>query len=310
MDQLKCISEPAGYNHPSYVLSLQEFGSPRKLSHCGAWVLERSIPDTPYSDAMGCYPLFLCEDWSKIGEDLEDIRSDLVSIVLVTDPFSDTSYKYFEKYFDFVTPFKDHFISDLSCPPKSFISKGHLYMVRKSLKQMEVEVCLEPARYLEDWIKLYDGLINRHNITGIRRFSPQSFSVQLQIPGTILFIGRKDGEIIGADLIIQQDDVAYAHLGAYSPLGYKLGASYATVWTAIQYLADNGIKYLDIGGVSGIQNNHENGLVKYKAGWSNVRRSAYLCGNILDENKYQRICQQRNLTEGEYFPLYRAGEFA
>jgi Acetyltransferase (GNAT) domain len=310
MDPLKGISESIGYNHPLYARSLQEFGNPRSLPHCGGWVLERPIPGTPYKDAMGCYPLFLCRDWSKIGEDLEAIKSEIVSIVLVTDPFSQASVKYCENRFDFVKPFKVHFITDLSVPVESFISKGHMEKVKKSLKQMEVEVCTEPTRHLEDWIRLYDNLIDRYDIRGIRRFSRKSFAVQLQIPGTLLFIGRKDGEIVGADLMIRQGDAAYAHLGAYSPTGYKVMASYGTVWTAIKYLGEHGVRYLDIGGVQGLLENPEGGLVRYKAGWSNVRATAYLCGKVLDAEMYASVCRRGNFTEGEYFPLYRAGEFS
>jgi hypothetical protein len=310
MDQLKDIFEPAGYNHPQYARSLEEYGDPRELPCSGGWVLERSIPDTIYRDAMGCYPLFFCRDWERIGEDLEDLRAELVSIVLVTDPFAEASHEHFERCFDFVKPFKRHFIADLSCAPKSYIPKGHFYTIRKSLKQMEVEICEDPIRYLEDWIRLYDGLIERHGIKGIRRFSRKCFTSQLRIPGTILAVGKIGGEVVGADLVIVQNEVAYAHLGAYSPPGYKVGASYGTVWRAMEYLMDHGVRYFDLGGVAGFNENPEDGLVRYKAGWSNMRKTAYLCGSVFDEGKYESICAQKNVPKGNYFPLYRAGEFA
>ena len=309
MDLMKGKSEPVGYTHPLYALSLQEFGDPRELHHCGAWVLERSISGTPYKDAMGCYPLFLCRDWSKIGDDLEDIKSELVSLVLITDPFSQLSYKYFEKYFDIVKPFKTHFIINLSYPLENFVDKMYAYKARRSLKQMEIEICLEPTRYLDDWIKLYDNLIKRHSIRGISVFSPKCFAIQLQIPGTILIIGKADGEVVGAKLIIVQNNVAYSHLTAFSPRGYKIRASYGIYWTALKYLADQGIKYYDMGGGAGIKEDLEDGLNKFKAGWSNDRRMVYLCGRVLNDKKYEFICQQRKINKGDYFPVYRGGEF-
>jgi hypothetical protein len=61
---------PSGYMHPNYAHSLREFGEPRELPGSGGWILERIIPGTPYRDAMGCYPLFACNDWSKLANDL------------------------------------------------------------------------------------------------------------------------------------------------------------------------------------------------------------------------------------------------
>ena len=78
-----------GYMHPGYVESLKEFGTPRALPRCRGWILERQIPGYPYHDAMGCYPLFACQDWSQLHLDLEEVGSELVSLALVTDPFGE-----------------------------------------------------------------------------------------------------------------------------------------------------------------------------------------------------------------------------
>ena len=60
-----------GYLHDEYAQSLQEFGSPYLLSGCQGWILQRGIPKTPYQDAMGCYPLFACQDWSRLPDSLK-----------------------------------------------------------------------------------------------------------------------------------------------------------------------------------------------------------------------------------------------
>jgi hypothetical protein len=86
-----------GYTDPRYALSLQEFGEPLELPRCGGWILVRSIPGTPYKDAMSCYPLFACRDWTKLHEDLEQVGEDLVSLTLVNDPFSVVMPEYLEK---------------------------------------------------------------------------------------------------------------------------------------------------------------------------------------------------------------------
>ncbi len=77
----------AGYAHREYAESLAEFGTPRSLPECGGNILERRIPNFSYHDAMGSYPMFACQNWSRLRADLENIRDELVSLSLVTDPF-------------------------------------------------------------------------------------------------------------------------------------------------------------------------------------------------------------------------------
>jgi hypothetical protein len=144
-----------GYNHPFYAFSLQEFGEPRELPHCGGWILVRKIPDTPHKDAMGCYPLFTCRDWFKLSEDLKECESELVSLVLVTDPFGVFDEDYLAQCFQIVRPFKRHLIADLSEGNERFVSEHHRYYARKSLRDLKVEICEKPVQYIEEWMKLY-----------------------------------------------------------------------------------------------------------------------------------------------------------
>lgn len=299
-----------GYAHPEYALSLREFGEPRELPRCGGWILVRKIPGTPYKDAMGCYPRFSCRDWINLHRDLEHVGSDLVSLVLVTDPFAEVTSEYLTQCFSIAKPFKTHYIGDLSHPLNSFIRKIHRKNARRALEMMDVEVLTQPAQYLDAWINLYSNLISRHNIKGINAFSPNCFEVQLNIPGMVMFLGRKGGEIIGATLVLMRDHVAYFHLSAYTSEGYKFRASYGTHWKALEYLCGQGIRYFDIGGMAGLEENPSDGLAEFKRGWSNERRTVYFCGHIFDQQKYESICRQYQVTDVNYFPAYRIGEFA
>jgi len=298
-----------GYADPQYALSLHEFGEPRHLPRCGGWILVRSIPGTTYKDAMGCYPLFACLDWTKLHEDLEQVSSDLVSIALVTDTFGRLNLSYLESYFDLVQPFKTHFVADLNLPLESFVHKDHRYYARKSQKIMDIEVHCQPSQYLVDWMKLYDNLISRHHIKGVNTFSRKCFDIQLKIPGMVMFLGRREGEIVGATLVMIHDQEAYAHLSAYSNEGYRIRASYGIHWKALVYLQEQGIRFFDGGGSAGINENPSNGLSIFKKGWSNAIRMVYFCGRIFDRQKYESVCQRYQVGNVNYFPAYRAGEF-
>jgi hypothetical protein len=304
-DIVTLMPDLKGYADPSYALSLREFGEPRELPRCGGWIIVRPIPGTPYKDATGCYPLFACRDWSKLHEDLEHVGSDLVSLVLVADPLSGVAPGYLEQCFDLARPFKTHYVADLSHPLKSFVGKVHRKNARKSLEAMDVEICRQPAQHLDAWIRLYDNLISRHNISGINAFSPECFERQLNIPGMVMLLGRREGEIVGATLLLVQGQAAYFHLSAYTGEGYKIRAAYGTHWKALEFGYEQGIRYFHLGGPAGTKEDPKDGLADFKRGWSNDQRQAYLCGRVFDRQKYEALCQQRQLAGTGYFPAYR-----
>jgi len=306
---LTIIPDSIGYAHPHYALSLREFGNPRELPHSGGWILERPISGTSYKDAMGCYPLFACRNWFKLHEDLEEIVSEFVSLTLVTDPFGDFDQRYLARYFQTLKPFKRHFIADLSQDPERFVDKHHRYYARKSLRDMQVDVCDKPLQYAEEWVALYDNLIVRHNISGIKAFSRDSFLKQLQTPGVIIVLGKLGGKVIGAHMVVIHGDVAYSHLSAFSDAAYKSRASYGIYWMTLKYLKDHEIRNFDLGANAGFEENGQDGLAKFKRGWGNDRRTAYLSGCIFDSAKYSEIVTMRSIAVTDYFPAYRKGEF-
>lgn len=297
-----------GYLHPGYAESLSEFGTPRALPRSGGWILERPIPGFPYRDAMGCYPLFCCQDWSQIGADLEEIGTELVSLSLVTDPFGNYDYDLLVRCFDFARPFKEHFVIDCSQSMQTFVSKNHRYQARKALKKVSVELYRDNSRIIDQWMDLHNNLILRHDIRGIRAFSRQSFIKQLNIPGMIVFCAYYESDIVGAALWFIQGDIGYAHLVASNDAGYELGAFYALYWRSIEYLIDK-VRWLTIGAGSGIKSDTKDGLSFFKRGWSTGVRPVYFCGKIFNNERYSEIIKLKG-SATSYFPAYREGEFS
>jgi hypothetical protein len=299
-----------GYSHPAYAASLSEFGRPRALPRSGGWLLERPITDTPYRDAMGCYPLFACRDWSKLDLDLEELSNDLVTVAIVADPFGDHDPARLSEYFPtLVTPFKEHVVTDLSRSPESFVAAQHRRKARKALERLDVQRCEDATLLLNDWVELYANLIERHGIHGLSAFSAGSFTAQLAVPGISMFRATDGNETIGITLWYTDREVAYYHLGAYSEPGYKLEASFALFWRALEWFSSHGVKWLNLGAGAGLSDS-DDGLTRFKRGWSTGTRTAYFCGRIFDRSKYEDAMRARNITATDYFPAYRKGEFA
>ena len=303
------MSRMTGYLHPDYAASLSEFGEPLKLPRSGGWLLRRSIPGADAFDAMGCYPSFCCKDWSRLGDDLADVGRGLVSVSLVADPFGDHNPSLLRSVFERILEYKTHYVVDLQKPFESFMSASHREHARHALRKLSVEVCEHPADWLDTWSELYDHLIQRHSLRGIKAFSRAAFRRQLTIPGLVMFRVGVQGEKVGINLWYVQGEVAYAHLVALSPIGYELHAAYALKLAIFDYFEDK-VRWLNLGGAAGLDNTANDGLAAFKRGWSSETRTAWFCGRILQPERYQEILRQQGLEEGDYFPAYRAGEFS
>ena len=298
-----------GYLHPLYPQSLIEFGEPVELPASEGWILKRPIPGTSLFDGMGCYPIFVCKRWSNLESDFDQIGGQLVSLSMVTDPFGNYTHEELLRYFkDIANPYKEHFVVDLQQNPKEFVAAHHQRNARKSMKSVKVEICPEPNQFLDEWCTLYDNLIERHNITGITKFSRESFAKQLNVPGIIAFRAIVDDITVGMLLWYKQGDIGYYHLGAYSSVGYQLNASFALFWTLIEHFADSGYKWLNLGAGAGLRSDGQDGLTRFKRGWSTSTRTAYFCGRIFDPQKYEEIMRTKNISTTKFFPAYRFGE--
>lgn len=303
-----------GYLHKTYVESLSEFGEAFELGQCKGWILTRQIPGFPQRDAMGSYPFFSCANWPALIDDIRHIEDDatLVCLSLVTDPFSGFDQEYLRECFrDVVFPFKEHYVTDLSRPRESFVSKSHRRNVLKAEPLLEVEHCRNPKEHLDQWCKFYKELIERHQIKGISAFSRMSFEKQFEVPGLVMLRARYGDEPVGMLLFYVHDDVAYYHLGAYCEEGYRIGASFALFWFAIEYFAAGGLRWLSLGAGAGVGGNGKtDGLSRFKRGWSTGTRIAYFCGRIFDHSSYSEIVRAKSISATDYFPAYRKGEFA
>jgi hypothetical protein len=262
-------------------------------------------------DATGCYPLFSCRDWSQLGIDLKSLRSEgLISLTLVTDPLGDFRSTDLERWFHPVArPYKNHYLVDLSIPPERAVASHHRRNARRFLRHAWIEPCAWPGEHLAVWCRLYDELVVRHGITGPARFSRTSFAHQLSVPGVVLLRAvASDGETLGMQIWYQEPDRAWHHLSAYSAEGYRHGgASYGLLWFAREFFAQRGVRWLNLGSGAGLGHDPRDGLSCFKKGWATTTRTAWLCGAVLDPQRYADMVLRRpGPPPGNYFPAYRA----
>jgi hypothetical protein len=306
VEMVTAIRPPAGYEHARYAFSFAHMGATEELPVCGGHLLRRVIPGSSHEDLMGCYPLFCCPYWSGLGADVEALEG-AVSVTLVADPFGAHSPAQLQQVFPKVVPFKDHYVTDLSRSPSTFISRRCLRNALSVSRRVNVERCKEPQEHAAEWKRLYRHLVKRHGLQGPAAFPDDCLVSQLLVPGLVMFRALTNSETVSMALWYLQGDVAYFHMSASDEQGYRMGASHALMLAAIEDLAAR-VSWLDLGAGPGLTADPRHGLDRFKRRWATGTRRAYLCGRILDAQAYGELVRATETSEIEYFPQYRGPE--
>jgi hypothetical protein len=228
----------------------------------------------------------------------------VLSVVAVADPLGSWDMGHLRAAFpDHLIPFKRHQVRDLHRPAP--LPAHHRRQLRRAARAVDVEVCAEPLEHLDDWVALYDGLVARRRLTGISAFSRESFRQQLAVPRMLALRAHRGGVTMGMTLWLIGGDTAYYHLGASTPAGYELSASYALFAVAFEHLRGLGVDRVDLGGSAGAQHS-DDGLFRFKRGWANAEAPAYLGGRVVDRGAYAALSTAAGTTT--WFPAYRAPE--
>jgi len=230
----------------------------------------------------------------------------------VADPFAPAAIVDLSRCFQLVRPFKKHFVIGVGDSAERHIDRHHRYYARRALKQMQVKLVNDPKTCLDDWVRLYQVLIERHQLRGIKAFSKAAFAIQFEVPGLMIFRARRNGRTIGMHLWYLQSGIAYSHLSAFDQEGYSLRAAYALHSSAIEEFKQNHaqeLHWIDLGSGAGVTENESDGLSIFKRGWATAEKVKYFCGSIFDPEAYESLTAA-NRGGSDYFPLYRARELA
>ncbi|WP_217921339.1 GNAT family N-acetyltransferase [Miltoncostaea oceani] len=300
------MSGPRGYAHPDYARTLGHLGQARWLRASGASVVVRPIPGTTRRDAVGPYPLLACHDWDRLGDDLDELRTEAVSVTAVPDPLGDHDPGLLQRAFpDLVRPYKTHWVVDLASSWSAGLSRHHRRRLRLARDAVTVEVLDTPRRAGAEWAEMYTHLVVRSSLTGVHAFPPDALVRQLEIPGATVLRAVRGGRTHAMAVWYSDGSGVHYHLGASDPTGYELGASYALMYGALDHFAQTGADVALLGGGSDPEDPDGDGLARFKRGWATDQVQAWLCGRILDRGAYRSLTPGGD--RGEWFPAYRSG---
>lgn len=292
------------YADRAYVEALSEFGALVHLPRSGGWLLRRPIAGTDLDDLMGPYPLFSCRDWTQLEADLNELTG-AVSLTLVADPLDGVPLDLMRTLFpDHLMPFKRHLVRDLT--KAAALPSHHRRHLRRARDSVDVEISTGSTGHLDEWVDLYEGLVERHSLVGVRAFSTTSFRRQLALPGMLAVRAERDGATVAMTLWLTDGVDAYYHLGASSDAGRRVSASYALFAAALDHLRERGVRHVDLGAGAGSES-EDDGLSRFKRGWANQELPAYVCGRIFDRSAYTTLAAAVEGRRG-WFPAYRAAD--
>ena len=272
-----------GYRHAAYAQSLVEFGTPRSLTRCGGWILEREIANAGARDGMGCYPLFACRDWGALG----------------------------------AGPRRSRLLPGLASPSSRIpsVSESPTRLrecVSGSRPPLQAAFHLRSDRPLKSAVSPQSPLQSRTGPTLRRRSTSASRHMHGRRPGTICIMRSCGGMASG---VVALFPLRHWPASSRFPAWSCSAPSMATRWSAwrsgmcrtrsptitwrhrttwatrfARRTACSGahsssskrpaLTAVDLGAAAGRQDVAD-GLSRFKRGWATGQRTAYLCGRIL-----------------------------
>jgi hypothetical protein len=287
----------------AYAKTLAHVGRPVSVPAWRTCVLARDWQNQA-EDVLGPYPITCLGADSDLATGLEDLRrAGFVSVTLVVDGLFGPPIGQLQNAFTVARPFKTHYLVDQSAGQYR-PSRHHSYEIRRAV-QRGVETRIVPLRLILDaWTALYQGLICRHRITGVQRFTRESFEALAACESLTAIAAYIGTELVACHLWFQHDALVWSHLAASNARGYASGAAYAVCDHSIRNFSGH---LINLGGSAGIGASGDDGLARFKAGFATQSHTAYLIGSVLDAAKYAALCATLSGPSAhDYFPAYRA----
>jgi hypothetical protein len=290
------------YTTLAYAESFTHVGRALEIPEWNTSVLVREI-ELGYEDVCGTYPLTIFEKQTDIEAGLERLRSHhFISAVFVVDDHHRPTLEKLQQSFTFVKPFKTHYVFKRQHGDIIY-NKHHRYELRQAQKNVQV-AALDLNQHLDAWLSLYSNLVQQKKITGVQAF-PINYHIMLSNLEGVTAIGAwQQGELISCHLWIAHGDYVFSHLAASNLQGYACRAAYAINDASLHYFKSAEI--INFGGGVGYAENQSDGLVKFKRGFCNDTSISYICGIILDKDRYASLVQAKGIDQTSFFPAYRA----
>ena len=286
------------YATMAYAQALSHWGKPLWVPQWQTAVIMRQLPSGEV-DAAGAYPFSIIANESDIAAGLAHIRAEgALSLTLVLDDFHKPDFALCAPHATLLKPFKTHYVYNRAKGAVAY-DDHHKRALKKAQQQVRVDV-LDLKTHGREWQALYDHLIADLQLQGLHAFPAAHYQALAEINGITAIGAWMGDELVSAHLWAGDGATQHSHLVASNAKGYEARASFAVNDFSLHYFAD--AQLINFGGGAGNVDDANDGLARFKRGFSNETAQSYLCGIILDEARYHALTPVKT----DYFPAYRA----
>ena len=179
----------------------------------------------------------------------------------------------------------------------------HRRVVRKA-QRAELEVSVEEAPSLDDFVALYERTMARLDADSFYLFTPEYWESLLTLP-LLLVSARADGELLASVVCFAAEPWLHYHLGASSEDGRRLGASHLVLYEAASWARAQGYELFHLGGGVG---GRADSLHEFKSRFDPGAEREFAIGRAIhDETAYYELTEASGARAefGGFFPAYR-----
>ena len=220
---------------------------------------------------------------------------------------------YYRKYTGEVETRTHNVVRSLEMPIDEMLMDFE-HKVRRNIKHAQREglqiLIEENDNHLEDFLRIYYGTMERNDASDTFYFNREFFEKLNEMTGHYVYVYVIYQEkVISAELIIFGTENAYSYPGGTDSEYFYVRPNDFLKFEAIKWLKERGLKNFVLGGGYGA----DDGIFRYKKSLApNGIVDFYIGRNIFDKKMYEKMIEirtdEKEMLDGEYFPVYRARE--
>ncbi len=178
--------------------------------------------------------------------------------------------------------------------------------IRKAIKN---GVKIYNGRYpeiYETFRKIYNSTMEKVGAEDYYYFEPEFYTSVLNdlLQNAQVFYAVKDGTVISAFILLAANGMMNYHLSGSMREYSSLAATNLLIYEAALWGSANGYKSLYLGGGVG---SGEDSLFRFKRTFFKGKLNHFFIGRkVYNQEKYDELVEMRNVSEGPFFPRYRA----
>lgn len=224
--------------------------------------------------------------------------------------------KYFENIYEILNIRKTlgTNIGDYEDPITEEFSKSSRKSIRQALKKGITYRVIERPDSIGNFKEIYYSTMDRNKATEYYYFNDEYFDKCIEYFKENLLIIEilYEDKVIASGLYFRYGNFIHTHLSGTLSEYLKISPAYITKYATVLWAKENNIDYIHYGG--GTSNSEEDSLYKFKKQFSQKTEFKFYIGKKVWNSKiYESLCKMNtninieNISEIEYFPLYRYG---